>query len=186
MKTCNKCLIDKSLDEFYKLTKSPDGFMASCISCEKKRQHIKWEKYKDVMYARSKKWAQENPDKIYKSKKRQAERNPQRFIDSHKTWVNKNREYIRNSSQKRRAMVRNNGLYTILTRDLRRLYSSSCIYCGATERISADHVIPIVCGGVHSIGNLVPACISCNSSKGDKLLVEWRMGRSRPRAVTRT
>lgn len=41
-----------------------------------------------------------------------------------------------------------------------------CVYCdGPYEHI--DHVLPLVQGGEHSIGNLVPACADCNLRKGD-------------------
>jgi hypothetical protein len=48
-----------------------------------------------------------------------------------------------------------------------------CVYCGqsATE---VDHIRPLARhGGWEHTSNLVPACRSCNASKGDKLLTEW-------------
>jgi hypothetical protein len=33
---------------------------------------------------------------------------------------------------------------------------------------------PLICGGWEHESNLVPACKRCNSSKGAKLLMEWR------------
>ncbi len=41
-----------------------------------------------------------------------------------------------------------------------------------------DHVIPLVRGGLHEIGNLVIACPSCNHSKKDKTPAEWRARRA--------
>lgn len=47
-----------------------------------------------------------------------------------------------------------------------------CVYCaGPFDTI--DHVIPLTRGGDNMKSNLVPACRSCNSSKGQKLLSEW-------------
>lgn len=48
-----------------------------------------------------------------------------------------------------------------------------CIYCGGPHEHD-DHVIPLSRGGTHERANLMPACASCNCSKGDKLLEEWR------------
>lgn len=70
-----------------------------------------------------------------------------------------------------------NGVYVITDKDLARIYASPCAECGTTERIEADHVIPISRGGQHSIGNLQPLCKSCNSSKCDRLNVEWKYPR---------
>ncbi len=45
-----------------------------------------------------------------------------------------------------------------------------CQYCGATRKLTIDHVIPRCKGGDDSWENLVVACSSCNTKKGDKLL----------------
>jgi len=37
-----------------------------------------------------------------------------------------------------------------------------------------DHVVPLIRGGRHSVGNIIPACRSCNSSKGGKFIIEWK------------
>lgn len=49
----------------------------------------------------------------------------------------------------------------------------ACVYCGATDDLTCDHVVPLVRGGTNDNENLATACRSCNSSKGDKLLCEW-------------
>jgi 5-methylcytosine-specific restriction endonuclease McrA len=50
-----------------------------------------------------------------------------------------------------------------------------CAYCGVGgARLEMDHVIPLARGGRHAIGNVLPACPTCNRSKWDRLLVEWR------------
>ncbi len=50
---------------------------------------------------------------------------------------------------------------------------NQCIYCGATSNLSYDHLISRNCGGPDSPDNVVMACMSCNSSKGDKGVYEW-------------
>lgn len=45
-----------------------------------------------------------------------------------------------------------------------------CNYCGGPAT-SADHVIPKSKGGMDELSNLVAACIPCNASKGDTILV---------------
>lgn len=52
----------------------------------------------------------------------------------------------------------------------------SCVYCGATAG-HVDHVQPLARGGWEHVANLVPACVACNLSKGDRLLTEWRQDR---------
>jgi len=49
-----------------------------------------------------------------------------------------------------------------------------CIYCGAADKLTTDHILPTVCGGEDVPDNVVSVCKSCNSSKGCKGLYEWR------------
>jgi 5-methylcytosine-specific restriction endonuclease McrA len=66
----------------------------------------------------------------------------------------------------------------IHSKDWRRLvrhYRHRCAYCGGNEGgLHMDHVIPLSRGGRHAIGNVLPACQSCNLSKGAKLVAEWK------------
>ena len=53
-------------------------------------------------------------------------------------------------------------------------YKFKCAYCGCEfdlfNRPEKDHVIPISKGGNNTKENIVPACRSCNSKKGNKIL----------------
>jgi len=44
-----------------------------------------------------------------------------------------------------------------------------CTYCGSSRKIVEEHVKAKSKGGAKT----VPACLACNSSKGDKALMEW-------------
>ena len=50
--------------------------------------------------------------------------------------------------------------------------SIPCVYCGKPAD-TFDHVIPKRRGGTDDPSNLVPACRSCNASKGSRTLSEW-------------
>lgn len=84
------------------------------------------------------------------------------------------------SRAKRRAILRATDRRLVTAKDWRRLcarYDNRCAYCKAGALLTMDHIIPLIGGGRHAIGNLIPACGSCNSSKNSRLLVEW-VGRS--------
>ena len=49
-----------------------------------------------------------------------------------------------------------------------------CVYCGSTEDLTLDHVIPQSRGGSDKAENLVTCCFSCNSSKGARTPEEWK------------
>lgn len=44
---------------------------------------------------------------------------------------------------------------------------NKCLYCGAVNNLTLDHVIPRSRGGASSWDNLASACRNCNSKKGD-------------------
>ena len=62
-----------------------------------------------------------------------------------------------------------------LYRDEReKLFSGrACVYCGASDAGTLDHLIPRLRGGEDAADNLVAACRSCNSSKGSRDVLEW-------------
>lgn len=70
-----------------------------------------------------------------------------------------------------------------------RRFNYCCAYCGEKpDRLDPDHVTPLSRGGLNVIGNLLPACTRCNSSKGALTLAEWEAERGRrhqpPRATS--
>jgi len=94
------------------------------------------------------------------------------------------REQRYESSRRRRARLMNASVPGVCERDWRRLvarYGGRCAYCNSAGAMTVDHVIPLIRGGRHAIGNVLPACRSCNSSKRDDLLAHWRAGIARAR-----
>jgi 5-methylcytosine-specific restriction endonuclease McrA len=60
---------------------------------------------------------------------------------------------------------------------------NTCQYCGAKSKLTIDHVVPRCRGGGNTWDNMVVACSSCNTKKGDKLLEQTNMKlRKKPRA----
>ena len=54
----------------------------------------------------------------------------------------------------------------------RRKRNPTCVYCSA-DGSDTDHLIPRLRGGPEDADNHVPACRSCNSSKGSKDVFTW-------------
>lgn len=48
-----------------------------------------------------------------------------------------------------------------------------CVYCGAQEHLTMDHVIPLCRGGTNYPSNIVPACNFCNCQKNSKTAEEY-------------
>lgn len=75
---------------------------------------------------------------------------------------------------------------TVTPQTLGALFAAAthCHYCRAPFESStgktADHVMPLMRGGLHSLGNLVIACFTCNTAKGRKTPEEWLASRRPP------
>ncbi len=55
-----------------------------------------------------------------------------------------------------------------------KLVWGGCAYCGATDRpLQRDTMLPISRGGRYTLENVVPACGSCNASKGNDEITGW-------------
>jgi hypothetical protein len=52
-------------------------------------------------------------------------------------------------------------------------FNGKCAYCQYYEATAWDHIIPEIKGGDAALNNLVPVCITCNSSKGSKDVLVW-------------
>jgi len=93
-----------------------------------------------------------------------------------KHWLSRNPDKITHYSSSRRARERNaEGTFTIRQWNfLKTLFNHRCAYCGCKpKRLTKDHLIPLIKGGRHSIDNIVPSCVSCNSKKNSSTSMSW-------------
>ena len=49
----------------------------------------------------------------------------------------------------------------------------SCQYCGSSEELTFDHLLPRSKGGETITKNCVPCCLSCNGKKSDIEVLKW-------------
>ena len=167
-KRCSKCKTDKPVSSFRRDSRRVDGLQNYCRDCHN--------------YA-NKMWREANREKHLASLRKWHADHREHSRESNARWAKEHRELRRIKDSKRRLAQQNNGEFLILESEVRRLYKSACAACGATGEITADHIMPLSRGGRHSIGNLQPLCKPCNSSKKDRLMVEWRY-RHQPASLT--
>lgn len=58
----------------------------------------------------------------------------------------------------------------------RKCSQGRCYYCGAEvnpEKLTMDHIVPLIRGGKSVKSNIVPACKECNNKKKHMLPMEW-------------
>lgn len=123
----------------------------------------------------------ENTD--YAMRQRKMKREYAKKIDKKeiiKNWRKKNIEKI--LFWNRRRMLANKGVAGNHTKEewesLKKYYDYRCVLCSITEndlkeiwkgtgfnKLTKDHIVPLVRGGTDYIWNLQPLCVSCNSKK---------------------
>lgn len=192
MKQCSKCKMNKEKTLFSKDKARLDGLTSWCKECRrsnylsKRLETLEQQKQynlqnKNVRRSYGAKYYQANKEKVLKRSKENYLKNKDAIKIRHREY---NKQYLIDfpemnlaKTQRRRARKYSNGVFTIRKSELTRLYNSQCLYCNSKRAEHLDHVIPLVKGGRHSIGNLVPACSECNMSKGSKLLSVWKRDR---------
>jgi 5-methylcytosine-specific restriction endonuclease McrA len=137
-------------------------------------------------------WQKVNPEKVREAGRRYyaahpeerravamayARANPERVRANMKAWSKANPDKVAKNGRARRARLAAADVRVVTERDWRRLiarFDHRCAYCGVAAPLAQEHVIPLSRGGRHAIGNLLPVCRFCNTSKHKRLLVEWR------------
>jgi 5-methylcytosine-specific restriction endonuclease McrA len=178
-KACSKCKQLKPTSEFGIHSTTSDGFYSQCLICHRQARAIYRQKHADKIKIEQKLHYQKNAE----SKKAYAlawhKANPEKFAKYQRISKKRNKEAVAADTRRRNARRKQNGVFAISKQELIKLSKQNCFYCGSSQRITIDHVVAIARGGTDSIGNLVPACKSCNSSKRQLTIMEWRMFRAK-------
>lgn len=102
---------------------------------------------------------------------------PDLLREYNKEWFRKNRKRHVEYNRRRRAIKLSGlvqGILDLEWESIKNRQNYRCFYCNKPCELTQDHVIPLTRGGAHSTGNIVGACRSCNSSKCNSLIIEWK------------
>lgn len=173
MKQCLICKreFESSLDNFYKHGSYADGLYPYCKECQKKK---------------SSKYQKENPSKVKIYRKRDNKKRKDTIAVYGKLyrenggqikWQRNNKDKIKGYHKKRQN--KNHDISTEEWDECLEFFKHECAYCGMSNseakikynnylhREHVDHA------GSNKIDNCIPACKSCNSSKGSYDFDAW-------------
>lgn len=103
------------------------------------------------------------------------QRNNPKRQQTYQKWCLNHPQKVIEKAMKRYELLLNSD-YTLTDKEWQEVlkyFNNSCAYCGSSESLTKDHVVPITKGGTTSRNNIIPACLSCNQSKSNKELEKW-------------
>jgi hypothetical protein len=162
-RTCIKCKAVKPFSDFHKNARTSEGINNECKICKNSRSKQSYQESGELLRAQMA-FQRVNSYQHRLSIERASRERRKAFQRPRKNA----RQQIRN-----RLLVAN--IWIIKDSEINALYSRPCYNCGTKENLSIDHNIPLSRGGRHSIGNLQTLCRPCNSSKGDKFFMAWKL-----------
>jgi len=164
-KHCNGCGGDLALDAFYKKKMGKYGVGNYCKQCKNNRcvEYKKSESghlyYQEYYKSERGKEVRERYNQTEKGK------------ETVSRWWRSSKGKAKSARNHSRRRVRKNILSTLTAaewEEIKKQYKYRCVYCGEKRKLTMDHIIPLSKGGHHVKENIVPACLSCNSKKGDR------------------
>jgi 5-methylcytosine-specific restriction endonuclease McrA len=192
-RTCSLCGETKPLEGgFYprkKTKRDPSGWRCRCIDCEKVLGRIcaqEWkERYPEKYAAQLEKAKLEMPAVRQTSEYRE-------WNNAYKKEYNKRpeaREVLRDRWRIKNALLKveefspEGVIQRAITLEgkftradwlaLIDAFDKSCAYCGEETKLTLEHLTPLSRGGKTEVGNIVPACSPCNSSKRARTVEEF-------------
>lgn len=201
-KQCRRCKVIKPISEFHNRCSNGAivGYTSFCKGCEKARtyewrasnltRHAGYQKsyrrrnpQKTAAAVRA--WLAENPTyERDRSRRRYADpRERVRVRAATRRWAAAHPNLVAVYSSNYQHQRRANGGRGLTVQEVMDMLSKPCSYC-SSKATTLDHVIPVSRGGKHEPENVVPACKSCNSSKGARTPEEWMEARRAHEGVT--
>jgi hypothetical protein len=119
MKVCNKCNIEKPLDDLVKRTNTLDGYRPLCKICYNKYKNAEYKKNSTKIKETQRKSKDKNPNYIVSYR----ERNREKLLDQMKNYYQNNSEKLKDYMKKyQRERNRTDSLFNIRTTLRTRIY----------------------------------------------------------------
>ena len=91
-------------------------------------------------------------------------------------YYKENKEKIYEATYKRYSRMKGS-VYSYSVQDWKDVleyFNNECAYCGDKDgKLQREHVIPVSKNGGYVRTNIIPACVTCNTTKSAQLLEEW-------------
>jgi 5-methylcytosine-specific restriction endonuclease McrA len=147
------------------------------------RRKAYWETHRDKQIPQLRAYRQAHKEDFVAYRKNERLTQPDKLAARNKAYCEAHREELRAYRATRREETRINanntrarkcgarGVFTIAEwRALCAWFNGACLCCGATEKLTIDHVVPLSKGGLNTTANIQILCIHCNKRKQSKVI----------------
>ena len=175
MKICKGCYETKPLAKFHKKPTGKGGLCSRCKECVRASDRSRYADDPEKGRGACRKWKAANLELSHTAAIAYRENNREkiRVSDRDRYAADPKKTILKNL--RRRARKKGCEVRTVTAKDYRRIMSAPCYLCLIAPSTTEEHIIPLSRGGRHAIGNLLGACGPCNSRKGTKTLIEYRV-----------
>lgn len=147
---------------------------------ERNRESLlqKLKNYHAANKEKEKEYRKKNRDKLNANAARWARENRPHRAGKLREWRAANPEKVHIQKSNRRFREKGaEGEFSAAEWDaLLKKFGYKCLRCGREGvKLTPDHVVPISRGGSNTIDNIQPLCRSCNSWKGNRVIVDFRV-----------
>lgn len=187
MKQCSRCKEWFALDMFCKNRRMKDGLNIYCRDCHNRNTRQWRDDNRPAYHEHRAAYYKQHAEKLraarrsYYARNREVLRakssadrraNPAKYYNQDRLWRIRHPDKHRIKVDLRRAReLSAEGRYTVEEwKALCDKYDNRCLCCGRQVQLTADHIVPLTCGGSNWIDNIQPLCFPCNSSKGTKTI----------------
>lgn len=148
-----------------------------CVECERENAQKYRSNHPERSRASVHKYRRSHPETILAAQQRR--RHSGSSAEVARRWRQKHPEYRKVHADRerlRRFRKKASRLIDYTSEQVRERFAefdNCCAYCGNVGNLTLDHFIAIKRGGPDCLGNIVPACNGCNSSKRASEPLEW-------------
>ena len=104
-------------------------------------------------------------------RERNIDRVRERTLAYDRAWRAAHRNHVRARNVVRKALRKSTGqLSAAEWESICKKYDYRCLCCGQVKPLTIDHIVPITKGGLTTVDNIQPLCLSCNSKKKQKTI----------------
>lgn len=182
---CVGCGLEKPSTEYYKEPRKLNGLSSRCKECYQvwKKEHplnikvaqVRWrERHGRNYYAKNRETLRSNVIRFHS-------RHPEKRLQYNRKYqsANLDKKVVKEARRRARLAAVVNDLTVEQWQERLTKFNGYCAYClKPIDKPVMEHMKPIAKGGAHTISNVIPSCVHCNSRKGDKNLLEFLLYQS--------